>query len=202
MTTPESTPAPAPTVGGAMSAWTGCEVYGFEGLKSPYSPQGLVVSATIFWYYLIDLLMNRNVLDSIATMGAFGLFFGLQVMQLKTCDDLAGSVLVKSVIALAEGLIIGGTGYGIVQSSAPERLPSYVLPNAPPLSSMTKNPNGTYTGKDGTVYILGPDGRALPQSFFTNAATATSTDPASAGASAAAAMFGGATASTCATKTK
>ena len=179
-----------------MSAWSGCEIYGFEGLKSPYAPQGLVVTATIFWYYLIDLLMNRSVLDSAATISAFILFFGLEVGQLKSCDDLVGSVVMKSIIALVEGLIIGGTGYGIVQSTAPNRLPSYVLPQAPPLSSMKKNANGTYTARDGTIYILGPDGRPLPQSFFTNAAKSVSVEAAS--QSAAAAFFGGATETSCA----
>jgi len=199
MTVPQTkAPAlpPLPAKGGAMSAWSGCEIYGFEGLKSPYAPQGLVVTATIFWYYLVDLLMHRSVIDSAATITAFAVFFGLEVGQLKSCDDLAGSVVLKSVIALVEGLIIGGTGYGIVQSSAPNRLPSYVLPQAPPLSSMKKNANGTYTARDGTIYILGPDGRPLPQSFFTNAAASVSAQDA--GASAAAAFFGGATETSCA----
>lgn len=175
MTAPEVPAKPlftgTATSGGAMSAWAGCEIYGFEGLKSPYSPQGLVVTSTVFWYYLLDLLMNRNVLDSIATMLAFALFFGLQVMQLKTCDDLAGSVAVKSVIALAEGLLIGGTGYGIVQASVPNRLPSAVLPQGPSLSSLTQNADGQYVDASGNVYVIGPDGRPIPQSFIA-AATA------------------------------
>ena len=161
--------------GGAMSAWAGCEIYGFEGLKSPYAPQGLVVTATIFWYYLLDLWVNRHGLDSVATALAFPLFFGLQVMQLKTCEDLAGSVAVKSIIALAEGLLIGGTGYGIMQASAPNRLPSSVLPQGPSLSSLTKNADGEYVDAEGNVYIIGPDGRPIPKSFI-----AAATAPASA----------------------
>jgi len=161
-----------PARGGAMSAWAGCEIYGFEGLKSAYAPQGLVVTATIFWYYLVDLLMNRNILDSIATILAFALFFGLQVMQLKTCDNMVGSVAVKSAIALAEGFIIGGTGYGIVQSSIPNRLPSAVLPQGPALSSLTKGTDGSYTDSTGTSYIVGPDGRPIPKSFIAAAAPA------------------------------
>jgi hypothetical protein len=200
MTVPEENPfakqtprtsGPAYT-GGAMSAWSGCEIYGFEGLKSPYAPQGLVVTATIFWYYLLDLIMNRNILDSVATIVTFALFFGLQVMQLKTCDDMVGSVLVKSVIALAEGLLIGGTGYGIVQVSAPDRLPSSVLPQGPSLSSMKKNEDGSYTGPDGKIYVVGPDGRPIPQSFFTD--TAKSSAAAQADAKK---LFGAAAVSTC-----
>jgi hypothetical protein len=208
MTAPEATSATVPlftgsntganvgnaprTVGGAMSAWTGCEVYGFESLKSPYAPQGLVVTATIFWYYLLDLFMNRDGLDSVATALAFPLLFGLQVMQLKTCENIAGSVVMKSIIALAEGFIIGGTGYGIVQSSIPDRLPSSVLPQGPSLSSMTKNADGSYTGRDGKIYVVGPDGRPIPQSFFTD--TAKSSAAAQADAKA---LFGAAAVSTC-----
>jgi len=199
MTAPQSTSTPVlpittppATTGGAMSAWAGCEVYGFESLKSPYAPQGLVVTATIFWYYLLDLFMNRDPLDSIATALAFPLLFGLQVMQLKTCDNIVGSVMIKSTIALAEGFIIGGTGYGIVQSSIPDRLPSAVLPKGPSLSSMTKNPDGSYTGKDGKIYVVGPDGRPIPQSFFTD--TAKSSAAAQADAKA---LFGTAAVSTC-----
>jgi hypothetical protein len=199
MTAPQSTSTPVlpittppATTGGAMSAWAGCEVYGFESLKSPYAPQGLVVTATIFWYYLLDLFMNRDPLDSIATALAFPLLFGLQVMQLKTCDNIVGSVMIKSTIALAEGFIIGGTGYGIVQSSIPDRLPSAVLPRGPSLSSMTKNPDGSYTGKDGKIYVVGPDGRPIPQSFFTD--TAKSSAAAQADAKA---LFGTAAVSTC-----
>ena len=156
--------------GGAMSAWNGCEVYGFESLKSPYAPQGLVVTSTIFWYYLLDLWMNRHGLDSVATALAFPLFFGLQVWLLKSCENFGESIAIKSAIALVEGLIIGGTGYGIVQSSVPDRLPSSVLPTVPRLSSMTKNPDGSYTDSEGNEYIIGPDGRPISKKFLASAA--------------------------------
>jgi hypothetical protein len=155
-----------PILGGAMSAWNGCEIYGFEGMKSPYAPQGLVVTSTIFWFYLLDLWMNRNGLDSVATALAFPLFFGLQAWQLSTCEDFSESVAVKSVIALVEGLIIGGTGYGIVQISIPDRLPSSVLPTVPRLSSMTQNADGSYTDGSGNQYVVGPDGRPVSKKFL------------------------------------
>jgi hypothetical protein len=171
----------APIAGGAMSAWNGCEVYGFESLKSPYAPQGLVVTASIFWYYLLDLWINRDGLDSVATALAFPMFFGLQVWQLNTCDNMIGSVAIKSVIALAEGFIIGGTGYGIVQSTIPDRLPSFGLPKTPLLSSMTKNADGTYTAKDGTVYVIGPNGEPVPQDWLTKTVQSATTGPKSGG---------------------
>ena len=155
--------------GGAMSAWNGCEVYGFQSLQSPYAPQGLVVTATIFWYYLLDLSMNRNPLDTIATALAFPLFFGLQVWQLSSCEKFSESVAAKSAIALVEGLIIGGSGFGIIQSSIPDRLPSSVLPTVPRLSSMTKNPDGSYTDSDGNEYVIGPDGRPISKKFLAQA---------------------------------
>jgi hypothetical protein len=159
----------APVTGGAMSAWNGCEVYGFQSLQSPYAPQGLVVTATIFWYYLLDLSMNRNPLDTIATALAFPLFFGLQIWQLSSCEKFSESVAAKSAIALVEGLIIGGTGFGIIQSSIPDRLPSAVLPTVPRLSSMTKNPDGSYTDSDGNEYVIGPDGRPISKKFLAQA---------------------------------
>lgn len=169
-------PPPAALVakGGAMSAWSGCDVYGFEYFHSRYAPQGLVVTSTIFWYYLIDLFMNRNILDSVAAIVAFILFFGLEVMQLKSCPDFTDSVWIKAFIALSEGFFIGGVGYAIVQSSAPNRLPSAVLPQGPSLASLTKNADGSYSDQSGEVYIVGPDGRPIKKSFIA-AATAGAT---------------------------
>ena len=155
--------------GGAMSAWDGCEIAGFEFFKSEYAPQGLVVTATIFWYYLLDLMVNRNPLDSVLSWLAFILFFGLQAMQLKDCDNMGGSFLIKTFISFVEGFIIGGIGYGIVQSTIPTRLPSAVLPQGPNITSLVKQADGTYKDKAGNEYIVGPDGRPLAKSFIESA---------------------------------
>ena len=177
MTAPPGTPAVPVAKGGAMSAWSGCDVYGFEYFHSRYAPQGLVVTSTIFWYYLIDLFMNRNILDSIAAIFAFILFFGLEVMQLKTCKDFTDSVWIKAFIALSEGFFIGGVGYAIVQGSAPNRLPSAVLPQGPSLASLTKNADGSYQDASGEVYIVGPDGRPIKKSFIAAATSGAASDP-------------------------
>jgi hypothetical protein len=158
--------APPAQAGGAMSGWDGCEIKGFEFLSSSYAPQGLVVTSTVFWYYLLDLMMNRNPLDSVFTWIAFALFFGLQAMQLKDCANLSTSFFIKTFIALTEGFVIGGTGYGIVQSTIPSRLPSAILPAGPNISSMTKNADGTYVDANGVSYVMGPDGRPIPSSFL------------------------------------
>jgi len=164
--TPPSAPRP---VGGAITNYSGCEIQGFESLKSPFAPQGLVVTSTIFWYYLLDLLMNRNILDGVGTIVTFVIFIGFQVFELKTCEDLAGSVAVKTLISLIEGIIIGGLGYSVVQMYAPNRLPSSVLPQGPSAASLTKNANGEMVDSSGTVYVIGPNGQPIPKSFVAQA---------------------------------
>lgn len=168
--TPIVTPAVDLMKGGAVTGWDGCEIKGFEFLSSGYAPQGLVVTATVFWYYLLDLLMNRDPLDSSVTWVAFILFFGLQAMQLKSCSNMAGSFFIKTFISLAEGFIIGGLGYGIVAATIPTRLPSAVLPQGPNISSLTKQADGTYRDAGGKEYIVGPDGRPMEKSFLEAAA--------------------------------
>lgn len=164
-----ATPLAGGQRGGAMSPWDGCEVAGFEFFKSAYAPQGLVVTATIFWYYLLDLMVNRNSLDSVLSWLAFILFFGLQAMQLKDCDNMVSSFFIKTFIAFTEGFIIGGIGYGIVQSTIPTRLPSAILPQGPNVTSLDKQTDGTYKDKAGNEYIVGPDGRPILKSFIESA---------------------------------
>jgi hypothetical protein len=160
--------------GGAMTAWDGCEIKGFESFKSDYAPQGLVVTATIFWYYILDLMVNRNPLDSVLTWLAFILFFGLQAMNLKDCEKMKESFFVKTFIAFAEGFVVGGIGYGIVQTTIPTRLPSAILPQGPNITSLTKQADGTYKDSVGNEYIVGPDGRPIAKSFIESAMTSPS----------------------------
>jgi hypothetical protein len=185
-----------PRTGGAITNYSGCEIQGFEGLRSNWAPQGLVVTSTIFWYYLLDLVTNRSILDSVATMVVFVIFTGLQVFVLKTCDNLTGSVFVKALISAVEGLFLGGIGFVIVQASDPTRLPSSVLPKGPTLSSLTKNANGQYVDTSGNVYVQGPDGRAVLQSDMAQACSGSS---GGGGLSSAIAggLYGGSAAATC-----
>lgn len=182
--------------GGAITNYSGCEIQGFEGLRSDWAPQGLVVTSTIFWYYLIDLITNRSILDSVATMVVFVIFTGLQVFVLKTCDNMTGSPFVKALISAVEGLFLGGIGFVIVQASDPTRLPSSVLPKGPTLSSLTKNANGQYVDASGNVYVQGPDGRAVLQSDMAQACSGSS---GGGGLSSAIAggLYGGSAAATC-----
>jgi hypothetical protein len=185
-----------PRRGGAITNYSGCEIQGFEGLRSNWAPQGLVVTSTIFWYYLIDLITNRSILDSVATMVVFVVFTGLQVFVLKTCDNMTGSPFVKALISAVEGLFLGGIGFVIVQASDPTRLPSAVLPKGPALSSLTKNASGQYVDASGNVYVQGPDGRAVLQSDMAQACSGGS---GGGGLSSAIAggLYGGSAAATC-----
>jgi len=162
--------AALPQSGGRITNYDGCEVQGFEWMKSPYAPQGLVVTATMFWYFVLDLMVNRDPLDSIAAWLTFVLVFGAQMSVLRTeCDELSAdfsTFVIKSIVALAEGLMIGGTGFAWVYSTRPDLLPSAALPQGVPVSSLTKDPKtGNYVDSKGNQYIAGPDGRAIPLSF-------------------------------------
>jgi hypothetical protein len=114
-------------------------------------------------------MINRNPLDSVLSWLAFILFFGLQAMQLKDCDNMGGSFFIKTFISFVEGFIIGGIGYGIVQSTIPTRLPSAILPQGPNVTSLKKQADGTYKDDAGNEYIVGPDGRPILKSFIESA---------------------------------
>jgi hypothetical protein len=161
-------------IGGAIANYSGCEIQGFESWKSPYAPQGLVVTSTIFWYYLLDLIMNRNIFDGIGTIVTFTLFTAFQAFVLRSCEDLAGSVAIKTFISLVEGFISGGIGYSIVQVYAPNRLPSSLLPQGPSASSLKTNSSGELVDSSGNVYVIGPGGKPIPKNFVTQACAAAS----------------------------
>ena len=169
--TREATAAAAlPQSGGRITNYDGCEVQGFEWMKSPYAPQGLVVTATMFWYFVLDLMVNRDPLDSVAAWLTFIAVFGAQMSVLRTeCDELNAdfsTFVIKSIVALAEGLLIGGSGFGIVYTTRPDLLPSAALPQGVPVSSLTTDPKtGNYVDSKGNQYIAGPDGRAIPLNF-------------------------------------
>ena len=184
--------------GGAISNYSGCEIQGFESLKSPYAPQGLVVTSTIFWYYLLDLLINRNILDGVGTIVTFAVFTGFQAFVLRSCEDMVGSVAIKTLISLVEGFISGGIGYTIVQIFAPNRLPSSLLPQGPSAASLTKNSSGQLVDSNGTVYVLGPNGVPIPQSFVAQACAAGSSGSGSGAGGSAANLFGSSSAGSCA----
>lgn len=114
----------APTTGGAAD---GCDIPGFDMgfMKSDYTPQSLLVTATIFWYYILDLILNRGWTDATASIIMFGVLFAGQFMYMCLGTRSKG---IHALFALLQGLIVGGTFYGIIATTAPARLPTSALP--------------------------------------------------------------------------
>lgn len=139
--------------------YDGCTVYGFQKIQSPYSAQTLVVTATIFWYYILDLMINRGPASAGVSIGVFIALFIGEMFLIGECGGLDVKInrWLKGVISMAEGLFIGGTSYAIVQAYFPTRLPSGMIPTTPRVSvdSLTPNSDGTLVDPDsGLSYVM------------------------------------------------
>lgn len=149
--------------------YDGCSVQGFEGYKTKFAPQTLVVTATVFFYYIIDIIRNRGWLNAAASITMFGFFYIMQVAVLVMtggcgAEDAEYSDMATAGMAFFEGLVFGGSAYGIVQTYYPNRLPSSVISPFP-----TKNKNDLKAGPDGRMYdengmpyVVLPNGQAVP----------------------------------------
>lgn len=168
-----------PTTGGAKgtfgSTYDGCSVQGFESIRSEYAPQTLVVTATVFSYYCFDIIQNRGWVNSIAAVAAFILTYIGQVAIIATtnsplpgCEPKPGltqyGAVSQGVRALFEGVLFGGTSYGIVKTYYPNRLPSSTVSPFPrrTASDLTLGPDGKMRDADGYPYVLLPNGQAVP----------------------------------------
>jgi hypothetical protein len=150
--------APAPT-GGAkagtfFTTYTGCDVQGFDWAHSPYAPQTLVIIATIFSYYGIDLINNRGPQNAAVTI-ALGLVVYITQLFLAGDCSLPGEPTVskwyQAILGAAEGLFVGGVSYTVVQAYFPNRLPSSTISPFPRMS-----PNMLKDGKfdkDGNPWV-------------------------------------------------
>ena len=148
--------------------YNGCKVQGFGDFSTPYAPQTLVVTATVFSYYCFDLIANRGWVNSIAAILAFFVFFFgetavIGMLNDKGCDG-GLPIVGSSVRALFEGLMFGGIGYGVVQTYAPTRLPSSTISPFPrkSASDLSPGPDGKMYDADGYPYIILPNGQAVP----------------------------------------
>jgi hypothetical protein len=175
-----SAPAPAP-VGGAgkrggailppafFKAYDGCSVQGFDSFKTPFAPQTLVVTATVFCYYIFDIVRNRGWINAAGSIAGFGLLYLAQtgvLIRMGGCGpaDSGYSDYAQSAMALFEGVVFGGTAYGVVQTYYPNRLPSSVIS---PFPSKNKNdlkagPDGRMYDENGYPYVVLPNGQAVP----------------------------------------
>lgn len=175
-TKPATVAAPAnPFVGGEVKqgsffkTYDGCSVQGFEWLKTDFAPQTLVVTATVFLYYIFDLVVNRGWMNSIASIVIFGAVYVLQVgvLQMTSPEGSCGGEyghFAQALMALFEGVVFGGSAYGIVQTYYPERLPSTTMSVFPRKSkkNLTMGPDGKMYDADGYPYVVLPNGQAVP----------------------------------------
>lgn len=155
--------------------YDGCSVQGFSGWATEFAPQTLVVTATVFSYFIFDLIRNRGWLNSTASIVMFGIFYAMQVGVLAMLGGCEGptpptpeapgySNMYQAAMAFFEGLVFGGSAYGIVQTYYPNRLVSSVISPFPTRSKadLTMGPDGNMYDSDGNPYVILPNGQAVP----------------------------------------
>jgi len=173
-------PPPAAPVGGKrrmggkagdyFQNYDGCNVQGFEGFGSRFAPQTLVVTATVFSYYIFDLVKNRGWLNAVAAIVTGSLLFIAQAFIIGSCpppDGVGGEsigAVGQMLRALAEGVTFGGTSYAIVQTYYPQRLPTSVMSPFPKRSKdeLKPGPDGKLYDADGYPWIVLPNGQTFP----------------------------------------
>ena len=153
--------------GGAVTDYKGCYVQGFEvnALKSTYSSQTLVVTTTILMYYILDLIVNKGILAATASlvMGVVLVLAQASSMTSSGCFDQTG-LAVGILTSVANGSIIGGISFGIVEGYFPERLPSNAISPVPrvSVSDLKVGDNGKLVDSSGKAWSLLPDGTPIP----------------------------------------
>ena len=170
--TPTTVATGTQTAGALFEGYTGCTVQGLEAWNSPYAPQTLVVTATVFSYYCYDLVRNRGWVNSIGAVMSFITLFLAEVAIIDMNTGSAGCVVDgrpmstwgQGIRSLFEGLLFGGVSYAIVQTYAPARLPSSTISPFPARSSgdLSPGPDGRMYDKDGYPYVTLPNGMAVP----------------------------------------
>ena len=171
-----SGPAPAvanpftPTGGAAgdfFRDYDGCTVQGFGWAASPYAPQTLVITATVFSYYILDLIMNRGWLNATAAIVGFFVLFSAETMVIGDCN-VEGfepmSKMLRGLMAFAEGVLFGGSAYAIVQAASPNSLPTSAIYPFPKKNAkdLTKNASGQLVDDQGRPFVQLPNGQAVP----------------------------------------
>jgi len=144
--------------------YDGCSVQGFEYFATEFAPQTLVVTATVFCYYIFDLVRNRGWLNSLAAILVFASVFIGQVAILSTCGNSPYSGTLQAMMALFEGIVFGGSAYGIVQTYYPTRLPTSTISPFPRRSKddLKLGPDGKMYDEDGYPFIVLPNGQTVP----------------------------------------
>ena len=150
--------------------YDGCSIQGLEGFGSRYAPQTLVVTATVFCYYLFDLVRNRGWLNSLAALLVAPMVFIAEALIVGSCapppaeGETAPSPFGAAIRALAEGILFGGVSYAIVQTYYPDRLLSSIISPFPKRSKsdLTVGPDGRLYDSDGYPWVVLPNGQTYP----------------------------------------
>jgi len=163
-TTPTPTQSAGAEQGSFFRNYDGCSVQGFEYFATEFAPQTLVVTATVFCYYIFDLVRNRGWLNSLAAILVFASVFIGQVAILSTCGNSPYSGTLQAMMALFEGIVFGGSAYGIVQTYYPTRLPTSTISPFPRRSKddLKLGPDGKMYDEDGYPFIVLPNGQTVP----------------------------------------
>lgn len=160
--------APAAQAGGGKFSgdYDGCEVQGLEFMRSKYAPQTFVITSTIFFYYILDLISNRGWINATGAIVLFGVLYTLQGVIVGDCvkEENEPGRLAKWLMSLTEGLLFGGTSYGIVQAYFPQRLPSSSISIFPRkiASELAPAENGKMKDSSGLLYTCLPSGQCIP----------------------------------------
>lgn len=162
-------PEPPAQVAGArfFEDYDGCSIQGFKWAESKYAPQTLVVTATVFSYYMFDLIYNQGPKSAVGVIVVFSVLYIIQMLIVGDCnteDPDQPNKYLKGIMAFTEGLLFGGSSYAIVQAFAPMRLPSSMVYPFPRVSAsdLKPGPDGSLVDDQGRRYIILPNGQAVP----------------------------------------
>jgi hypothetical protein len=119
---------PAAPLEPTSAGFSGCSVTG--GPPGVYAPQSLTVTVSILIYYIMDLLINRGVIDAVGAILVGLVLLGGQTAAI-SADCMRAGITTPLVVSMVYGFIVGSVGYGIVQGWFPALLPSSVIPVKP-----------------------------------------------------------------------
>jgi hypothetical protein len=119
---------PAAPLDPTSAGFSGCSITG--GPPGVYAPQSLTITVSILIYYIMDLLINRGVIDAVGAILVGLVLLGGQAAAI-SADCMRAGITTPLAVSMVYGLIVGSLGYGIVQGWFPALLPSSVIPVKP-----------------------------------------------------------------------
>jgi len=109
-------------------------------------PQTMTVTTSILAYYIFDLITNLSVLDATGAIVASLALFAGQAAAISGCVDSIGQA---AGIAGLYGIVIGGISFGVINTWAPNYLPSSVLVGSKAASNVPNGPGRKGLGMSG-----------------------------------------------------